>query len=136
MSVVLLDNEAVQAMVDPRHSKHRRVIAHLESAVARRSRGDLTTVLVPCAVRVEAGWNRAGRTHSAIKRFRVADVTLDSRHSNAAADILVRERVSVADAHVGAVVTSSRWSAPVILTSDPDDMRRVCAPTRVNAVRV
>lgn len=136
MSAVLLDNEAVQAMADPRHSKHRSVIAHLESAVTRRRRGDLTAVVVPCAVRVEAGWNRSDRSRSAINRFRVVDISLDSKHSDVAADILIREGVSVADASVGAAVAVSGWTDPVILTSDPDDMRRVCAPTRVRAVRV
>lgn len=136
MSAVVLDNEAVQALADPRHSKHRSVIAHLESAVTRRRRGDLTAVVVPCAVRVEAGWNRSDRSQSAINRFRVVDISLDSTHSDVAADILIREGVSVADASVGAAVAVSGWTDPVILTSDPDDMRRVCAPTRVRAVRV
>lgn len=136
MSPVVLDSEAVQAMVEPRHSKHRRVMAHLESAVARRSRGDNTTVVVPCAVRVEAGWDRSAPTRSAIKRFRVTDVPLDNRHSNVAAVILVRERVTVADAHVGAAVAEAGWTDAVILTSDPNDMRRVCSPTRVNPVRI
>ena len=131
----MLDNEAVQALADPQHSKHRRLLAHLESAVLRRARGS-TTVVVPCAVRVEAGWDRSAPTRSAIKRFRVTDVPLDSTVSNAAAAIVVRERVSVADAHVGAAVTTAGWTGAVILTSDPDDMRRVCSPTRVTAVRL
>jgi len=136
MKVVILDNEAVQAMVDPQHAKHRRVLAHLESAVARRQRGDLARVVVPCATRVEAGWDRSAPTRSAIKRFRVPDVALDSRQSDVAADIVGRERVSVADAHVGAAVTVNDWIAAVILTGDPRDMRRVCSPTKVTPIRV
>lgn len=132
----MLDNEAVQALVEPQHAKHRRVLAHLESAVARRQRGDLARVVVPCAARVEAGWDRSAPTRSAIKRFRVTDVTLDSRQGDVAADIVVRERVSVADAHVGAAVTVNDWRTAVILTSDPRDMRRVCAPIPVTPVRV
>lgn len=136
MSVVVLDNEAVQALVDPQHAKHSRVLAHLESAVARRKRGDLARVVVPCAARVEAGWDRSAPTRSAIKRFRVTDVTLDSRQGDVAADIVGRERVSVADAHVGAAVTVNDWRAAVILTSDPNDMRRVCSPIPVTPIRV
>jgi len=136
VSVVVLDNEAVQALVDPQHAKHSRVLAHLESAVARRKRGDLTRVVVPCATRVEAGWDRSAPTRSAIKRFRVTDVALDSRQGDVAADIVGRERVSVADAHVGAAVTVNDWRGAIILTSDPHDMRRVCSPIPVTPIRV
>ena len=59
MSVLALDIEAVQALVDPHHAQHSRVLAHLESAVARHKRGDLARVEVPCAARVEAGWDRS-----------------------------------------------------------------------------
>lgn len=135
MSVVL-DNEAVQALVNPQHAKHTRVLAHLESAVARRRRGDLARVAVPCAVRVGAGWDRSAPTRSAIKRFRLTDVTLDSSQSDIAAGIVARERVSVADAHVGAAVTFHDWRDAVILTSDPNDMRRVCSPVPVTPVRI
>lgn len=136
MSVVVLDNEAVQALVDPQHAKHRRVLAHLESAVVRRGRGDMARVVVPCAVRVEAGWDRSAPTRAAIKRFRIADVPLDGRQSDVAAAVVDREGVSVADAHVGAAVTVHDWRAAVILTSDPHDMRRVCSPLPVTPVRV
>lgn len=136
MSVVVLDNEAVQALVDPHHTKHRRVIAHLEGALTRRRRGEGVPVVVPCAVRVEAAWDRSTPTGSAIKRFRVTDVVLDRPQSDLAAAIVRRDGVSVADAHVGAAVTLHDWRGAVILTSDPDDMRRVCAPVTVTPVRV
>lgn len=136
MSVVVLDNEAVQALIDPEHTKHRRVLAHLESALVRRRRGDSTRVVVPCAVRVEAGWDRSAPTGAAIKRFRVTDMALDSRQADVAAAIVARDRVSVADAQVGAAVVVNDWSGAVILTSDPNDMRRVCTPLPVKPVRV
>jgi predicted nucleic acid-binding protein len=136
VSVVVLDNEAVQAAIDPQHAKHGRVIAHLESVITRRRRGADARVVVPCAVRVEAGWDRSAPTRASIKRFRVTDVILDGRQGDLAADIVNREQVSVADAHVGAAVTVNGWGGAVILTSDPNDMRRVCAPLSVTAIRI
>lgn len=136
MSVVILDNEAVQSLVDHRHAKHRRVLAHLESAIARRRRGDMTRVVVPCAARVEAGWDRSAPTRAAVQRFRITDVALDSRQGDVAAAIVGRDRVSVVDAHVGAAVTVNAWLGAVILTSDPGDMCRVCSPIPVTPIRV
>lgn len=136
MSAVVLDNEAIAAMRDTTHTKHGRVISHLQAAVARRRRGDRATVVVPCAVRVEAGWDRSDPGAAAINRFPVSDVPLDAAHANLAAAILTRDGVSVADAHVGAVVAIGNWSDVVVLTSDPRDMLRVCSPTRIKAVRI
>lgn len=136
MSAVVLDNEAVATLRDAGHRKHGRVLAHLQAAVGRRRRGDATIVVVPCAVRVEVGWDRSSPGSAAINRFPVADVPLDALHADAAAGIAVRDGVSVADAHVGAVVTLAGWSDVVVLSSDPDDMRRVCSPVPVNAIRI
>ncbi|HWH30512.1 MAG TPA: hypothetical protein VNU26_16430 [Mycobacteriales bacterium] len=136
MSALVLDNEAVVALRDPAHRRHGRVLAHLQAAVGRRRRGDLVRVVVPCAVRVESGWDRSSPRSAAINRFRVSDVPLDPPHADAAAAIAVRERVSVADAHLGAAVLLAGWRSVVVLTSDPDDMRRVCSPVPVEAVRL
>jgi predicted nucleic acid-binding protein len=135
-SAVVLDNEAVAALRDVAHTKHRRVLSHLQAAVGRRRRGHPTTVVVPCAVRVEAGWDRSDPGAAAINRFRVADVPLDAAHADLAAAIVTRDQVSVADAHVGAAVEVAGWGDVVVLTSDPDDMRRVCDPTVIRAVRI
>ena len=56
--LVLLDNEAVQALRDPAHRKHRRVLAEVEFAFKRVVRTLPVSVAVPAAVRVEAGWDR------------------------------------------------------------------------------
>ena len=39
MRALVLDNEAVQALQDERHPKHRQVLAHLAGVVGRRRRG-------------------------------------------------------------------------------------------------
>jgi hypothetical protein len=58
MTTLILDNEAVQALLDPHHVKHRRVLAHLTGLAQRRARKGTGTAVVPTAVRVEAGWDR------------------------------------------------------------------------------
>ncbi|MDT7580765.1 MAG: hypothetical protein QOK35_2029 [Pseudonocardiales bacterium] len=135
MTRLLLDNEAVQALRDPTHRKHRRVLAFVESTVSRR-RGSATPV-VPTAVRVEAGWDRRAARSATINRLRIDDAPLDTHRADLAAALVVALRVVVADAHLGAVVAG--LSGPVaVLTSDVDDLRRIAAhldvPVRVVAL--
>ena len=61
--VVLLDNEAVQALEDPTHPKHRRVVAQAQVVAQRKRRAASIEVVVPTAVRVEAGWDPPGCRH-------------------------------------------------------------------------
>lgn len=136
VSTIVLDNEAVTALRDTAHPKHLRVVSHLQAATGRRRRGRTTAVVVPCAVRVEAEWDRSAPGAAAINRFRIADVPLDSPRADLAAAIVARDRVSVADAHVGAAVVGAGWTDVVVLTSDPNDMRRVCSPTAIVAVMI
>jgi hypothetical protein len=136
VSALVLDNEAVGALHDSSHRKHADVVAHLQAVVGRRRRGASTEVVVPTAVRAEAGWDRTSPTAAALNRFRVRDVPLDSARADLAATIVVRDKVSVADAHVGACVAAAGWTDVVVLTSDPADMVRVCAPMSIRAVRV
>jgi predicted nucleic acid-binding protein len=82
-------------------------------------------VEVPAAVRVEAGWDRTSPAWAFPNRLRIADIPLDAIHSSLAAAIRDRTGVPVADAHLGAVVRSSRAEQITVVTSDPDDMRRV-----------
>ena len=56
--LVVLDNEAVHALSDPFHKKHVRVISHVRMVAGRKGRGRPAAVVVPTAVRVEAGWDR------------------------------------------------------------------------------
>ena len=97
MRTVLLDNEAVMALADASHRKHRLVVAHLAGVTARRRKGTPARVMVATAVRVEAGWDRSEPGAAAINRYPVADVPLDSGNANVAAGIVNRTGVSVAD---------------------------------------
>jgi predicted nucleic acid-binding protein len=132
--LVLLDNEAVQALRDPAHRKHRRVLAEVEFAFKRVVRTLPVSVAVPAAVRVEAGWDRTASAWAFINRFPIADIPLDTNHADTAAGIVKRTRVSVADAHLGAAIQVADADHVMVLTSDPGDMRRVAEGRQVNVV--
>lgn len=136
MRAIILDNEAVQALSHPGHAKHRAVVAHLAGAVARRRRGAMVRAVVPTAVRVEARWDRSAGSAAAINRFPVVDGVLDGAAANVGAEIVGRTGVSVADAHVGAVVQGLIADDVVVLTRDPEDMVRVSAPTTIRAIGI
>lgn len=132
--LVLLDNEAVQALRDPAHRKHRRVLAEVEFAFKRVVRTLPVSVAVPAAVRVEAGWDRTAPAWAFISRFPIADIPLDTNHADTAAGIVKRTGVSVADAHLGAAIQAAEADHVMVLTSDPGDMRRVAEGRQVNVV--
>lgn len=131
----MLDNEAVQALATTTHSKHRRVLAHLEGVVSRRRRGRAVVAVVPSAVRVEAGWDRTAAA-ALLNRLQIRDHVLDGPAANVAARIVSSGVASsVADAHVGATVRDIGGDV-VVLTSDPDDMAAVSGPAPVRIVTI
>jgi hypothetical protein len=116
---LVLDNEAAQAIADPAHPKHRRVMAHLDAARhtgAGRTRR--LAVTVPTVVRVEAGLDRTAPTSATINRL-TTDILLDRPMTDAAAAVQARTGVGPADAHLAAAVRDG----DVVLTSDPPDIR-------------
>ncbi|MGI9118661.1 MAG: hypothetical protein ACR2G7_00750 [Acidimicrobiales bacterium] len=122
---VILDNEAVQAIQDVGHPKHRRALAVVEAATAPRARrlGSFRLV-VPTTIRVEAGWDRTASRAAVINRLRIIDHQLDSDAANRAASIRNALGVSVADAHLGSALGDSA-SENVVITSDVSDLRRI-----------
>ncbi|MGI8575939.1 MAG: hypothetical protein ACR2MA_11525 [Egibacteraceae bacterium] len=133
---MVLDNEAVQALLDPTHRKHRTVLAYLEVRNQRqRGRRVNHRVLVPVGVRIEAGWDRTAATAADINRISAA-VDVDLRRAGADRAVQLRQTadVSVVDATVGQTAESAQHPA-VILTSDIDDMTRLAA-TLEGTVRV
>ena len=134
---MVLDNEAVQALVEPTHPKHRAVLAHVEAVVTGRKRGGETRLLVPTSVRVEAGWDRTRAEAAVINRVRIADHVLDAVLTNRAAAVRSRTRVSVADAQLGVVVQEAAAAGSVVvLTSDPADVAAASAPASPRIVLV
>ena len=135
--LVVLDNEAVQALSHPAHKKHVHVMSHVQVMVAgRKGRGLPVTVVVPTAVRVEAGWNRTVAAWAFLNRLLIGDITLDGSSANIAASIRQDERVSVADAHIGAVIQAATATKVTVITSDPEDVRRVAGDEEVNIVTI
>jgi predicted nucleic acid-binding protein len=123
--LVVLDNEAVQALASPHHQKHRRVLAHMEAVERRKRQAASISLVVPAAVRVEAGWDRTS-----------AQWALDAAHANLAAAIHEQAQVSGADAHIGATVRSAANADITVVTSDPADIRKVTGDKRVTVVEI
>jgi hypothetical protein len=136
MRLLVLDNEAVQALAQVTHGKHRTVVAYVAGVVARRRRGTAAMAIVPTAVRAEAGWDRSEPRAAAINRFRIADHALDTATANIAAGIGTRAGVTVADAHIGAVVRCAGADDVVVFTSDPEDIRRASATEAITVIRI
>lgn len=135
---VVLDNEAVQALLDPKHRKHRRVLSSVESVASRNlTRAGSVALIVPATVRVEAGWDRRKARAAAINRVRAKDWPLDSEAADVAADVRVNTGVSVPDAHIAATIAATP-GPHAVLTSDVDDLRtlRTYLGASVNIVRV
>ncbi len=121
--VVVLDNEAVQALLDRRHRRHRLVVSLVEFTAARGRKPGGPAPLVPTGVRVEAGWDRQSARAASINRLHVTDVPLDRHEADRAARLVRQLRVSVADAHLGA--TMAAVGTCTVVTSDVDDVRRM-----------
>jgi hypothetical protein len=98
------------------------------------SRAWLISLVVPAAVRVEAGWDRTSPQWAFLNRLRIMDVVLDAAHANLAAAIHEQAQVSVADAHIGATVQSAPDTDITVITSDPGDIRRVTGDQPVTVV--
>jgi len=122
---VVLDYEAVQALADPAHHKHRRVLAVVEAVAARNlHRAGAVRLVVPTCVRVEAGWNRRDSGAAVVNRLRIDDVALDTLAADNAAGIRSSLGASVIDAHLGAVLAATA-GPHAVLTSDAGDLQRI-----------
>lgn len=134
--LVVLDNEAVQALASPGHPKHRAVVSLIQVVASRKRRARQVSLAVPTAIRVETGWDRTAPEWAFLNRMRVLDVPLDAEQANLAASIRGRTGVSVPDAHIGAAVQASSATEITIVTSDPHDMRRVAGDKSVTIVTI
>lgn len=134
---VVLDNEAVQALRTADHPKHAQVVAQVQVVAQRKRKAIPLDVLVPTAVRVEAGWDRRAPAAALINHLRIRDAPLEPASADVAADLLARLHVSVADAHIGATVHTAADRGPVtIVTSDPGDMAAVVDPVPATIVTI
>jgi len=134
--LVVLDNEAVRALQDTGHPKHRQVVSQAQVVASRKRRAVAIQMVVPTAVRVEAGWDRTSPAWVFPNRLRIADSPLDTASANTAAGIRDRTGVSVADSHIGAVVQSVPGGHITVVTSDPGDMRLVAGDKNITVAAI
>lgn len=134
--LVVLDNEAVQALSRPDHPRHRHVLSIVQAAANRKRRAIQISLAVPTDVRVEAGWDRTSPAWAFLNHLGIGDVPLDTAQANLAARIHGDPNISVADSHVGAVIQSSPAAEISVLTSDPGDIRRVSGDRKVTVIAI
>jgi hypothetical protein len=92
-ATVVFDNEAVAALADVHHPKHVAVLAMVEVTNQRRSRNQRLQVVVPTAVRVEAGWDRTDPAAANLNRIsRAVDIIPDALPISAGDDRHLRRR--------------------------------------------
>jgi hypothetical protein len=135
-SLIVLDNEAVQAMGSPAHPKHQRVLSLVQVVAQRKRRAAEVALAVPTTVRAQAGWDRTVAAWALANRLRVADEALGRAEANVAAQIRAATGVPVADAHLGAVLQGSKAQRVTVLTSDPGDVAAVAGSRAVTIVRI
>ena len=134
--LVVLDCEAIQALQDPGHPKHLRVVSYAQVVASRKRRAVAIQMAVPTAVRVEAGWDRTSSAWVFTNRLRITDSPLDTASANTAAGIRDRTGVSVADSHLGAVIQSALHDQITVVTSDPGDMRMVAGDKNITVTAI
>ena len=134
--LVILDNEAVQALASPAHRKHRKVLAYAQVVADRKRRAVDVQLLVPTTVRVEVGWDRTSPAWAFPNRMRITDGPLGTDEASRAAGIRARVRVSVADAHIGATIGAAQATHITVVTSDPADMQRLAGGKAVTVAAI
>ena len=123
---VILDCEAVQALMSETHPKHQDALATIVSVASRRpGQRRPPRVIVPVAVRVESGWVRTQPGSALVSVIsHAADWPLTQARADEATRLRLSTGVSVVDATVGQAAHES--DKPVaIVTSDVGDMRRL-----------
>ena len=101
--LLVLDNEAVQAVRDPGHRRHRHAVALLEASVGGgRRRGGLCRWSPPPYA--SRPGDRSAPHAAAVDRLQTIDVPLDAAHADRAAVLRGVLGASVTDAHLGATV--------------------------------
>ena len=135
-SIIVLDNEAIQALSNQSHPKHRRLLALIERYRQHLEQGSRASLIVPTTVRVEAMINRQEPKASFVNRIVNQDHLLDSKYADRAAELRNDfSFLSVGDAHIAAIATLSDAEV-VIITSDVKDFRNSLSKENVNIVHI
>lgn len=124
--MLVLDNEAVQALVEPTHAKHALALALLEARTQRNARTPGSVIaVVPTAVRVEAGVDRTDPGAHALGRLRVHDVELTTARADAASRLRKAVGGSTEDATVAEAATGHADALVTVVTADLTDLPRL-----------
>ena len=127
VETVILDAEAADALSSVHHPKHLVALSFVEGLAQRRQRRPSIKVLVPVAVRVEAGWDRSSPAAAIVNRVSGArDVSLTGAAADRAAELRMALDVSVVDVTVAEAAESAAQPV-VIVTSDVRDMTALAA---------
>lgn len=134
MRVVVLDAEAVKALCNVGHRAHRRIIRYLEAARRLQRPVVVPTVVLAELYRtrersamIDAGLSRAGEALT----FRDTDRQF-ARYVGSTLGAAGASSELLADAHVASAAAEA--GGGVVITSEPDDLERLCAPYRFVAV--
>lgn len=122
---VLLDNEALQALSDLRHRKHRAALAVLAAIDVRtRARAGTVAVLTTTATRIEAGTPASAADRAALGRLPLLDMELTSGRADRGTELRRATGCSVVDATLAqaAEELAGPRTSVVLLTSDTSDL--------------
>jgi predicted nucleic acid-binding protein len=124
-TLLILDNEAIQALSHHSHPKHRRMLAIIERFQSLLQRGFQATLIVPTTVRVEALINRQDPAASFVNRIVNYAATLRQQFPI----------LSVVDAHIAALALVDKRDI-VLITSDTDDFENCLSSKDINIIRI
>ena len=137
----MLDNEAVQALAQPHHPRHRHLLAVLEAGFLRGGHPSTAAAIVtPTPVRLEAGLARAA--HANLGRFRVGDVGLTTARTDRCIAVRAAAGGSLVDASVAQAAEehADTGRRVTVFTSDLTDLPGLVAagshPDRVAVRRI
>jgi len=111
-------------------------LAYAQVIASRKRRAADVQAVVPTTERVEAGWDRTSPAWAFPNRLRITDIPLGTAAASTAAAIRAQTRVSVADAHIGAVIGAAQATNITVVTSDPAGMRRIAGDKAVTIAAI
>lgn len=131
---MVLDHEAVQALADRHHPKHRVLLEKLAAVRYESGRGASVRVVTTTAVRVEARVARRAAGSAALGSFRVQDVSLDPTRADRCVALSTAASATAVDATVAeAAEDEARLRLVSVYTSDVADLTRLVAHAGTSA---
>jgi hypothetical protein len=136
--VAVLDNEPLQAVADPTHSKHRELMKLIEAVTQRGRRAQRATIVVSTVVRLEAGLNRQGPAAALLGNLRVRDEELTAGRADRAVALSAAASGTPADAATAQLAEQAATSGAkvTIYTSDRTDLPALIDAMNTSGVRL